>query len=42
MSVHVCFVGGSGAMQMVFDKCWCETRGGGKFLTAGECSEKCC
>ena len=26
---------------MVLDKCWRETRDGGKFLTISECSKEC-
>jgi precorrin-6B methylase 2 len=39
---HVSLVGGGGERQMIFDKCWHETRDGGQFLTAFECSEECC
>ena len=42
VSAHVSFVGGGGARYMVLDKCWRETRDGGKLLTMGECSKECC
>jgi len=42
VSAHVSFVGGSVERKMVLDKCWHETRDGGKFLTTGECSKECC
>ena len=42
VSAHVSLVGGSGLRQMMFDKCWCEPRDGGKFLTALEGSKECC
>ncbi len=42
VSAHVSLVGGVGMREMIFDKCWHETRDGGEFLTAVECSEECC